>query len=57
MPSKAQGVYKGRAATVDAAKVRELHLAGERPTRIAAQLRIGRASVYRVLAAINAETL
>jgi DNA invertase Pin-like site-specific DNA recombinase len=48
--AKAAGVYKGRKPSVDVAKVRELHAAGERPSAIAKELGIGRASVYRVLA-------
>ena len=48
--AKAHGVYKGRKPTVDVAKVRELHAAGERPSAIAKELKIGRASVYRALA-------
>jgi DNA invertase Pin-like site-specific DNA recombinase len=47
--AKAEGRYKGRPATVDAAKVRELHAAGVTPSAIAKQLAIGRASVYRAL--------
>ena len=47
--AKAEGRYKGRPATVDAAKVRELHAEGMSPTAIAKRLAIGRASVYRAL--------
>jgi DNA invertase Pin-like site-specific DNA recombinase len=47
--AKAEGRYKGRPATVDAAKVRELHAAGVTPSQIAKRLAIGRASVYRAL--------
>ena len=47
--AKVEGRYLGRPATVDAAKVRELHEAGETPTAIAKRLAIGRASVYRAL--------
>lgn len=47
--AKAEGRYKGRPATVDADKVRELHAAGVRPSAIAKALSIGRASVYRAL--------
>jgi DNA invertase Pin-like site-specific DNA recombinase len=47
--AKAAGVYKGRPASIDAARVRELKGQGVRPTDIAKALGIGRASVYRVL--------
>ena len=47
--AKAEGVYKGRPASIDAAKVRELKAGGMGPTEIAKALKIGRASVYRVL--------
>ena len=44
-------VYKGRPATIDFHKVKELHSQGMRPTDIARAMNIGRASVYRALAA------
>jgi DNA invertase Pin-like site-specific DNA recombinase len=47
--AKAAGVYKGRPASIDAARVREMKTAGMGPTEIAKALKIGRASVYRVL--------
>jgi DNA invertase Pin-like site-specific DNA recombinase len=49
--AKAAGVYKGkgRPKSVDAAKVRELVAKGWSKTDIAAELEIGRASVYRVM--------
>lgn len=47
--AKAAGVYKGRKPSVDAVQVRELKAAGVGPAEIAKRLRIGRASVYRVL--------
>ena len=47
--AKAAGVYKGRPASIDAASVRELKAGGMGPTQIAKALKIGRASVYRVL--------
>src|SRR5450631_2916743 len=47
--AKAAGVYKGRPASIDAARVRELKAGGMGPTEIAKALKIGRASVYRVL--------
>jgi DNA invertase Pin-like site-specific DNA recombinase len=47
--AKAAGVYKGRPASIDAARVRELKAQGMSPTAIAKALKIGRASVYRAL--------
>jgi DNA invertase Pin-like site-specific DNA recombinase len=44
-------VYKGRPASIDAARVRELKGQGLGATDIAKALGIGRASVYRVLEA------
>jgi DNA invertase Pin-like site-specific DNA recombinase len=52
--AKARGAYsgnKGRPVTVDVEVVRKLKDDGLNPSAIAAQLRIGRASVYRALAA------
>jgi DNA invertase Pin-like site-specific DNA recombinase len=51
-PAKA-GVYKGRPPSIEASRVRELKTQGMpcRPTDIAKALKIGRASVYRVLGA------
>jgi DNA invertase Pin-like site-specific DNA recombinase len=49
--AKAAGVYKGRPASIDADKVRRLKGGGMGPSAIARQLKIGRASVYRVLGA------
>src|SRR5256885_1604900 len=47
--AKARGVYKGRPPSIDPVKVRELKAQGLGASAIAKQLRIGRASVYRVL--------
>jgi DNA invertase Pin-like site-specific DNA recombinase len=47
--AKARGVYKGRPASIDAAEVRRLRDANERPADIARKLGIGRASVYRII--------
>jgi DNA invertase Pin-like site-specific DNA recombinase len=49
--AKAEGVYKGRPASIDAAQVREVKSQGLGATEIAKALKIGRASVYRVLEA------
>jgi DNA invertase Pin-like site-specific DNA recombinase len=51
--AKAAGVYKGRPASIDAARVRELKGQGLRATQIAKALGIGRASVYRFLEKSN----
>lgn len=50
--AKSEGRYRGRAPTAraKAGQMRELREAGLRPTAIAAQLGVSRASVYRVLA-------
>ena len=48
--AKAKGVYQGRKPTIDVAEVRRLREQEQLgATAIARQLRIGRASVYRVL--------
>jgi DNA invertase Pin-like site-specific DNA recombinase len=47
--AKAAGVYKGRPASIDEAKVRELKAQGMRPIDIAKTMGIGRTSVYRAL--------
>jgi DNA invertase Pin-like site-specific DNA recombinase len=48
--AKAEGVYKGRRPSIDAAKVRALAWEGLGGSEIARRLKIGRASVYRLLA-------
>jgi DNA invertase Pin-like site-specific DNA recombinase len=47
--AKAAGVYKGRPASIDEARVRELKARGMKPTDIARKLGIGRTSVWRAL--------
>jgi DNA invertase Pin-like site-specific DNA recombinase len=47
--AKAAGVYKGRRPTIGLDEVRELRDKGLGATEIAKRLKIGRASVYRVL--------
>src|SRR3984893_320693 len=47
--AKAEGKYKGRPASIDAAQVREMKAQGLGASQIAKALKIGRASVYRVL--------
>lgn len=49
--AKANGVYKGRKPSVDVKAVLALRDDGVSPTDIAKRLKIGRTSVYRVLAA------
>jgi DNA invertase Pin-like site-specific DNA recombinase len=49
--AKAAGVYKGRPATIDAAKVNALKAEGLGATEIAKRLGVGRASVYRLMGA------
>jgi DNA invertase Pin-like site-specific DNA recombinase len=48
--AKARGVYKGRKASIDPAKVKRMKTDGMGPSAIAKALKIGRASVYRALA-------
>jgi DNA invertase Pin-like site-specific DNA recombinase len=47
--AKAEGKYKGRPSSIEAAKVHELRTAGMGPVAIAKQLGIARSSVYRML--------
>jgi DNA invertase Pin-like site-specific DNA recombinase len=47
--AKAEGIYKGRPASIDAAQVREMKTQGMGATAIAKALSIHRASVYRLL--------
>jgi hypothetical protein len=47
--AKARGVYKGRKASIDPAKIKKLKAEGVWPSAIAKALKIGRASVYRAL--------
>ena len=49
--AKEKGVYKGRKPSVDVEAVRSLKAEGKGATEIAKELKIGRASVYRVLGA------
>lgn len=49
--AKAEGVYKGRPASIDAEKVRALKAEGLGASDIAKRLGIGRASVYRLVSA------
>jgi DNA invertase Pin-like site-specific DNA recombinase len=47
--AKARGVYKGRKASIDPAKIKQMKAGGLGPSAIAKALKIGRASVYRAL--------
>jgi DNA invertase Pin-like site-specific DNA recombinase len=47
--AKAAGVYRGRKPSVDAVEVRRFKAEGLGASQISERLRIGRASVYRVL--------
>lgn len=47
--AKAEGVYKGRPASINPEQVRALKAEGVGPAEIARRLGIGRASVYRLL--------
>jgi DNA invertase Pin-like site-specific DNA recombinase len=47
--AKADGVYKGRKATIDPERLRQMQSQGMGATEIAKAMGIGRASVYRVL--------
>jgi hypothetical protein len=47
--AKARGVYQGRKASIDTAKVKALRSQGMGASAIAKALKIGRASVYRAL--------
>ena len=47
--AKEEGRYTGRKSTIDADKVKQLHKDGMGATAIAKELKIGRASVYRML--------
>src|SRR5205085_11419230 len=47
--AKAAGVYKGRPASIDPSKIRDLKHKGLGASEIAKTLKIGRASVYRAL--------
>ncbi len=49
--AKAKGIYKGRKRSIDRDAVCKLHKEGIGATEIARRLGIGRASVYKVLAA------
>ena len=49
--AKAEGRYKGRPATIDPNEIKALHERGLGASQIAREMKIGRASVYRALAA------
>jgi DNA invertase Pin-like site-specific DNA recombinase len=47
--AKARGVCKGRKASIDSGKIKQMTADGVGPFAIARALKIGRASVYRAL--------
>jgi DNA invertase Pin-like site-specific DNA recombinase len=47
--AKANGVYKGRQPTIDAARIKAMREAGKAPAAIARELKVARSSVYRAL--------
>lgn len=47
--AKKEGVYKGRKPSIDVERVRALRASGMGPAAIAAELKMARSSVYRVL--------
>jgi len=47
--AKAEGVYHGRPATIDAEAIYAAHKAGDKPTEIARRFNVARSSVYRVI--------
>src|SRR5712672_1645233 len=52
--AKAEGKYKGRPPSIDAAKVRAMKAEGQGASEIAKALKIGRASVYRLMERLGA---
>jgi DNA invertase Pin-like site-specific DNA recombinase len=52
--AKAEGKYKGRPPSIDAAKVRAMKAEGLGASEIAKALQIGRASVYRLMERLSA---
>jgi DNA invertase Pin-like site-specific DNA recombinase len=55
--AKARGIYKGRRPSIDRAQVRRLRFEEKLgPAAIAGRLKIGRASVYRILGRRNTFT-
>ena len=52
--AKAEGKYKGRPPSIDAAKVRAMKAEGLGASEIAKALKIGRASVYRLMERLSA---
>jgi len=52
--AKAAGVYKGRKPSIDVARIKDMQNQGLGATAIAKQLRITRASVYRVVSKASA---
>jgi DNA invertase Pin-like site-specific DNA recombinase len=55
--AKAKGVYKGRPPSIDVANVAALKAEGLGATEIAKRLKVGRASVYRLLGVVTKKGL
>ena len=53
--AKVRGVHKGRKATIDPAKIKDIKAKGMGPSAIGKSLKIGRASFYRALAVISGD--
>lgn len=51
--AKAEGVYKGRKPSIDPEKIRALAAQGMGATAIASELKVARASVYRLMSEVN----
>jgi DNA invertase Pin-like site-specific DNA recombinase len=51
--AKANGIYKGRKPSIDAARIKAMKEAGVAPAAIARELRVARSSVYRVLSSMT----
>lgn len=52
--AKANGVYRGRQPSIDAARIEALTAAGMKPSAIAREMGVGRASVYRLMSKADA---
>lgn len=55
--AKAEGVYKGRPASLDHEMIRTLHAQGVGPTELARKMSCSRAAIYKVLNKVESQTL